>query len=55
MAMAYSVSTVATFGTCWVTLGGITSDTKKENNEISRREGWDPINMLNPATCLCLS
>jgi hypothetical protein len=36
MAMAYSVSTVATFGTCWVTLVGITSDTKKkENNEIS--------------------
>ena len=35
MAMAYSVSTVATFCTCWVTRGGITPDTKKENNEIS--------------------
>ena len=52
MAMAYSVSTVATFGTCWVTLGGITSDTKKKKimkyplcMQLSRREGWDPINM----------
>ena len=35
MAMAYSMSTVATVGTCWVTRGGITPDTKKENNVIS--------------------
>ena len=23
--------------------------------QLSRREGWDPINQFNPATCLCLS
>jgi len=30
MAMTYSVSTVATCGTCWFTQAGITPDTKKK-------------------------
>ena len=34
MAMAYSMSTVATYGTCWFTLAGITPDTKKEENNV---------------------
>jgi hypothetical protein len=33
--MEVCMSTVATFGTCWVTHGEITPDTKKENNVIS--------------------